>query len=569
MKKTWLLAAGLVLAVPVHAGAANDDVSGHYFEVEIRDLEEAGIMNGYGNGQFKPDQNVTRAEFAAFVSRSLSLSKGEATFTDVSEEHPLYNEVGAAAEAGIVRGIGDDLFDPKRFITREEMAVMLDRAVQYKDIDPEAAELTFLDKDDILYPLNVRHTVALGIVAGGKDGMFRPKDSATRGQAATFIHRMLEAIAVAELPEPEEPITPPEEPVTPEEELPDPPETSSDAYRTATFDSEGQPQFSDEVNSWEEALELLGDKDADVLYKGDQIVWIADGLAVSKGLTYIYREEEDDVALGGQQVTYVAPGTEMKLLESGQERVHVMLQGLKGSVNASDIALLPTELIPGQSYYKERDGFLWHYIYVNNKYEAYLYGEAPSFFDEGEQIQSWDGATFEDETYRQYFSYMPLRSTTSYSAEELDEYVASQRPDSPLIGLGEFFKDAEETYDVNALYLLAHAIHESAWGFSQIAQEKNNLYGLRAYDVNPGENALAFPSVEANIDFAAKYISENYLTDAEGTYYNGGYLGNKNGGMNVVYASDPYWGQKIAGYMYRADKVMGEKDIHQLDMISQ
>ncbi|NGP44956.1 hypothetical protein G4V62_08285 [Bacillaceae bacterium SIJ1] len=578
MKKKWLLAAGLVLATPLHAEGA-DDVSGHYFEVEIRDLQEAGIMNGYGHGEFRPDQQVTRAEFAAFISRALALPKGDARFSDVSNSHPLFDEVSMAASAGIVTGVDEQSFQPERPISREEIAVMIDRGVQYKDIEPEAATLTFTDRDDILYPLNVRHAVSLGIVAGNKDGRFLPKDTATRGQAATFIHRMLEAIERIEKEkqaekerleaekEKEAAEQREQEAEADKEEPADPPEPKQGEFRVASFDDDGQADYSDVFTSWEEALELAEDEGAEAIYEGDKVVWISEGLAVSSGLTYIYAPSEDNKDGNGAQITYVAPGTEMKLLSPGEERVDVMLQGLDGSVNLHDVTLIPASLVKERAYYTNEDGNLVHYLYINGSYVKYLYGEAPSFINEGDKAFSWDGYTFSDDTFYQYFSFMPLRSESAYSAEELDRYVKEHKPESPLIGLGEVFKEAEDTYEVNALYLLAHAIHESNWGTSTIAREKNNLYGLRAYDVNPNENAMAFESMEANIDFAASYVSERYLTDAEGTYFNGEYLGNKKGGMNVVYASDPYWGQKIAGRMYQADKFLGGKDIDALDII--
>ncbi|HET7580154.1 MAG TPA: glucosaminidase domain-containing protein, partial [Bacillales bacterium] len=171
-------------------------------------------------------------------------------------------------------------------------------------------------------------------------------------------------------------------------------------------------------------------------------------------------------------------------------------------------------------------------------------------------------------TAYEYFDILPLHTKTSYDAADLNRYVKQNIPsdykqamggDGPLARLGKYFIQAQNKYGVNALYLFAHAIHESAWGSSKIAQEKHNLFGLHATDTDTYDNATGFKSYQACINYAAKYVANKYQ-DPEGAYYYGAMLGNKQSGMNVKYASDPFWGQKIAGYMYRIDKALGGKD---------
>lgn len=106
---------------------------------------------------------------------------------------------------------------------------------------------------------------------------------------------------------------------------------------------------------------------------------------------------------------------------------------------------------------------------------------------------------------------------------------------------------------------MAHAIHESGWGTSKIAQDKNNLFGYGAVDSNPYEGAYSYDTFKGSIVDAAERINKGYH-NVTGSYYNGSVLGNKSLGMNVRYASDPYWGEKIAGHMYRADQYLSEKD---------
>jgi beta-N-acetylglucosaminidase len=100
---------------------------------------------------------------------------------------------------------------------------------------------------------------------------------------------------------------------------------------------------------------------------------------------------------------------------------------------------------------------------------------------------------------------------------------------------------AESTYHVSARYFVAHAILESGWGTSAIAQFKHNLFGFGADDANPYGDAMTFTSFDACIQYVAQFIATNYLT-VGGQFYHGPTLR----GMNVDYASDPNWAEKIA-----------------------
>ena len=83
---------------------------------------------------------------------------------------------------------------------------------------------------------------------------------------------------------------------------------------------------------------------------------------------------------------------------------------------------------------------------------------------------------------------------------------------SALAGLGASFMQAETTYHVSARYFVAHAILESGWGTSAIAQNKYNLFGFGADDANPYGDAMTFTSFDACIQYVAQFIESNYLT---------------------------------------------------------
>ena len=130
-----------------------------------------------------------------------------------------------------------------------------------------------------------------------------------------------------------------------------------------------------------------------------------------------------------------------------------------------------------------------------------------------------------------------LTTPSGETAASLNGFLAN----SALAGLGASFMQAEATFHVSARYFVAHAILESGWGTSAIAQIKHNLFGFGANDSNPFGDAASFTSFDACIQYVAQFIASHYLT-VGGPYYHGPTLR----GMNVDYASDPNWAEKIA-----------------------
>ncbi|MEH7061079.1 S-layer homology domain-containing protein [Bacillus wiedmannii] len=145
-------------------------------------------------------------------------------------------------------------------------------------------------------------------------------------------------------------------------------------------------------------------------------------------------------------------------------------------------------------------------------------------------------------------SYEDLNLTVAskITAQEIDSFIAKYHSDSPLVGHGQDFINAQNQYGVNAHYLAAHAILESGYGKSEIAYQKHNLFGLRAYDGDPFKYAKYLPTYGDSIAYNANYVRERYLEES-GMHYNGPTLA----GMNVKYASDKGWAKKIAGIMER------------------
>lgn len=119
----------------------------------------------------------------------------------------------------------------------------------------------------------------------------------------------------------------------------------------------------------------------------------------------------------------------------------------------------------------------------------------------------------------------------------------------------EYFYKAEQKYKINGIFLASIGIHESAWGTSKIASDKNNLFGFTAYDSDPYNSATSFDNYENAINKVAEALSTKYLhvagtkindeLTATGTYFNGTTAKS----VNIRYASDEGWADKVFNYM--------------------
>ncbi len=166
-------------------------------QTSVNLLYDRGIVKAAADGKFHPNDAITRAEFAALVVRAFGLESadGELDFTDVSTEDWYYSVVVAAAKNGIVQGVGSSEFQPEANISRQDMAVMIDRAAKRKNITFEKGETAavFSDTDQIApYALEAVGEMTLaGIINGNGDGTFAPQANATRAQSAKMIAAVL------------------------------------------------------------------------------------------------------------------------------------------------------------------------------------------------------------------------------------------------------------------------------------------------------------------------------------------------------------------------------------------
>jgi 2',3'-cyclic-nucleotide 2'-phosphodiesterase / 3'-nucleotidase len=171
------------------------DVSDDYWAKEyIYALVGKDIIKGTSDTTFAPTSNVTRAQFAAFISRALDLTAKETNhFKDVAGE--LATEVNAVYEAGITTGVSKDKFAPNQLIDREQMAAMLVRAYNYKNGEDfkSTVKNDYSDKKKIspLFKDSVNAALELEFMTGRGNGSFGPKQQATRAEAAKTIYMLL------------------------------------------------------------------------------------------------------------------------------------------------------------------------------------------------------------------------------------------------------------------------------------------------------------------------------------------------------------------------------------------
>ncbi|MFD0958138.1 RCC1 domain-containing protein [Paenibacillus chungangensis] len=182
-------------------GMTFDDLSGHWAKADVELLTSKLIVKGVTDSRFAPNADMTRAEFTALLVRALGLSLtpgGQASgFADVSANAWYRPAVEAAVNAGLVSGMSPDRFAPNERIAREQMAVMVARALSFtgKEAAADMGVLeSFTDRTSISAWATdaVAQAVAAGIITGMPDGTYMPSEPATRAHATAMLKRFLQ-----------------------------------------------------------------------------------------------------------------------------------------------------------------------------------------------------------------------------------------------------------------------------------------------------------------------------------------------------------------------------------------
>ena len=172
-------------------GSFSDVPNEHWARGYIEKLAERGIIKGYENGKYLPDNNISRAELCVILSRCANAeANGTAVFDDVPSDEWYAPYIAWAAESGIVNGVGNNRFEPDAQVSRQDLCVMLVRCADLiganLGCDTESAIADFDEIADYAAEA-VQLLVRSGIVVGDENSRFNPNSPATRAEIAKII----------------------------------------------------------------------------------------------------------------------------------------------------------------------------------------------------------------------------------------------------------------------------------------------------------------------------------------------------------------------------------------------
>lgn len=179
------------------------DVTEHWAEEAVNDMGSRKIVNGVRQGLYEPDRAVTRAEFAAMLTRGLGLAPvgGDSPFTDMTPEGWKHEAAATAYEYGLVSGYEDGSFRPGERITREQAMVMIAGAMNIAELrsslmlEADAPDLQAYtdasEASDWAIPA-ILDNLQAGIIRGRGEQVLAPKEHITRAEAAVIIRRLLQ-----------------------------------------------------------------------------------------------------------------------------------------------------------------------------------------------------------------------------------------------------------------------------------------------------------------------------------------------------------------------------------------
>ena len=321
-------------------------------------------------------------------------------------------------------------------------------------------------------------------------------------------------------------------------------------------------------------------------------------------LTYFYTDKEKTSSYTYMDTGSLYGGVDGALISAGYSNAHgrfvikVKIGNFTGWILDSTYEIVPLTWVKSSSSYTVTNEDIKH-NYVNKIQETYtgsrgsIIGPKPEMLSPG-TYYSYDGKYFykdrktmlqdykngnynnavnKNNEYYNYYMYLSNHTRTSYSSQNIDEYIRNnmgykmdaygnkaESSASRLYGKGQFYYYAQEKYGVNALLSLSLSRNETGNGQSNLAVNKNNGFGLNAVDSNPYGSANQYVTYAHSIlGYASDWITYGYAHPRDWRYF-GPQFGDKWIGMNVKYASDTYWSEKMASHYYAFDKAKGLQD---------
>lgn len=388
-------------------------------------------------------------------------------------------------------------------------------------------------------------------------------------------------------------------------------------YEVAGFHTDGVIDTVSCHNTYAEAKNFMVNNGADdlaIMTKVDGVTKILDcnvgllDMSVNPtALTYFYRESALKNNLTYMDTGSLYGGVDGVLLETeynstkGVWVAKVRIGNSTSWVSQEAYEVVPITWIKSSSSYTVTADYIKH-NYVNKIQEYYtgsrgsIIGPKPDMLAVG-IYYSFDGHYFykdiktlvkdyknntynnsvnKNNPYYNYYMYLSNHTKTVYSSKNINEYIRNNlsitkdaygkyvngitNKGSRLYQTGEYFYYAQEKYGVNALLSLSLSRNETGNGRSRISIEKNNGFGLNAVDSNPYQDSdwyATFPS--SILGYASGWVTYGYADPTDWRYF-GPQFGDKGTGMNVKYASDTYWSEKMAANYYSFDKSKGLQD---------
>ena len=307
--------------------------------------------------------------------------------------------------------------------------------------------------------------------------------------------------------------------------------------------------------------------------------------------------------LNGREYTYTSPlyymgGTDALFLDAnGAKSARVVIAGIDGWIKKSTYNIVPIPWVKSHSYYTVNDHIRHNYTAnitrPNTGSMGATIGPKPDMLNKGVYF-SYDGHYFytnyyvmindyknnnrnnavnKNNAYYNYYQFLSNHTKTTYSSVNIDEYIRNNlganmalygdksfNKSSRLHGQGTYFYYAQQKHGVNALLSLSLSRNETGNGTSSLAITKNNGFGLNAVDSNPTQASNWYPTFSSSIlGYSKDWVTNKYANPNAWQYF-GPSFGNKYIGMNVKYASDPYWSEKMAANYYSFDLSKGLQD---------
>ncbi len=384
-------------------------------------------------------------------------------------------------------------------------------------------------------------------------------------------------------------------------------------YEIAGFHADGTIDTVACYENFDEAKKFMKDNGANDLVLLNEVngeakiidanVGIIDLSVNPETLTYFYTDKENSWSYTYMDNGSLYGGVDGALLDGTWSNRHgwvakVRIGNFTGWIKLSTYEIVPITWVKSISSYTVTDSEIRHnYVAkIQNYYNGSAgntIGPKPEMLNKG-TYYSYDGHYFytnietmikdyrngnynnsvnKDNVYYNYYMYLSNHTRTSYSSINIDEYIRNNlgyyrdafgtsagSGASRLYGKGTFFYYAQEKYGVNAILSLSLSRNETANGRSYLAINKNNGFGLNAVDSNPINGANWYASFASSIlGYASKWVTYGYAHPADWRYY-GPQFGDKLSGMNVKYASDTFWSEKMASNYYYLDKSLGLQD---------